>query len=263
MPTMKAKTELLLYRLLWLAEKPMLPTFRNIEQTFEGWAYHAGLLAQVDRLEAQGYLESRRDPWTGERLHRLTEAGRLAATGGRDPDELWSAKWDRKWRLFLFDIPESERSKRRKLTRALAAAGCGCLQGSVWIAPTAPTTLEAILAEEDPDCSQLLLLLADSKGRRVDARMVASAWNFDAINEGYREASAVLERLPAVVAAGERAALEEWSAAERAAWRAALDADPLLPAELLPEGYLGRKTWRRRKTVLAEAARFAAALAAG
>jgi phenylacetic acid degradation operon negative regulatory protein len=247
---MKAKTEMLLYRFLWLAEKPMRPTLRNLEDGFEAWAFRAGLLRQVRRLEAQGYIEILTDRATGSRLHRLTEAGRLAALGGRDPEAAWSGKWDRKWRLFLFDIPESERSKRRRLTRALAAAGCGCLQGSVWIAPRVCASLESLVAGDEPECSQLVMLLADSKGKCVDDRMVSAAWDFDAINERYREALAVLERFSSIPESGNRPAIEQWMAEERAAWKAAFALDPLLPQELLPEGYLGREVWQVRKKVL-------------
>jgi phenylacetic acid degradation operon negative regulatory protein len=252
---MKAKTELLLYRLLWLAEKPMRPTFCNIERSFEGWAYREGLLKQVARLEARGLLESRIDEKTGKRLHRLTEAGRLAASGGRDPEALWSTKWDGKWRLFLFDVPESKRSARRKLTRSLASAGCGCLQGSVWISPRVPPEIEVQVAEQDPDCSQLLILLADSKGDSIDARMVETAWDFERINDLYREALTVTEGFESVAKSGQKAELDRWTLEEREAWRVALRADPLLPAELLPKGYGGRKAWRLRKTILAKAAR--------
>ncbi len=263
MPGMKAKTELLLYRILWLAEKPMRPTFRNLEQSFEGWAYRSGLLAQIDRLEAQGLLESRRDPRTGERLHRLTEAGRLAAAGGRDPEAAWARKWDCRWRLFLFDVPESESAKRKRLTRALCSAGCGCLQGSVWIAPFAPPALEKLVSEDESDCSRLLLLHAESKGGRVDRQMVEAAWDFAAVDERYRKVMAVLERLPALARKPTREQLDAWTAEERAAWRAALVADPLLPEELLPDPYLGRTTWERRRRVLAEAGRIAKALREG
>jgi phenylacetic acid degradation operon negative regulatory protein len=258
----KAKTELLLYRLLWLADKPMRPSFRNLEQSFEGWAYRNGLLAQIQRLEAQGFLESTRDPRTGEKLHRLTEAGRLVAAGGRDPAAAWAKKWDRRWRLFLFDIPEGERSKRKKLTRALSAAGCGCLQDSVWITPTAPPAIGKLLSEDDVDCSQLLMLLAESKGRSVDARMVDGAWNFEAINDHYREFLAVLDRFRLLARPCPRPAFEDWTEAERTAWKKALALDPLLPAELLPKGYLGRSAWRRRNQVLEEAATLAASLPA-
>ena len=201
---MKAKTELLLYRLLWLAEKPLRPTYFNLEQSFEGWAYRNGLLNQIHQLEAQGFLESTQDPASGKRLHRLTEVGRSLALGGRDPENAWAAPWDHKWRLFLFDIPEHESSKRRQLTRALTKAGCGCLQGSVWISPATPPEIEKLVACDDPDCTHLLLLLADSKGSKVDAKMVDGAWDFEAINTKYQNLQETLERFTQVARSNTR-----------------------------------------------------------
>lgn len=170
---MKAKTELLLYRLSWLAEKPLDRSYRHIGQSFEGWAYRNGLLSQIHQLEARGWLESQQDPASGKRLHRLTEAGRAVTLNGRDPEKSWSRPWDRKWRLFLFDIPESKSSERRQLNRALAKAGCGCLQGSVWIAPSTPPEIENLVSADDADCTHLLMLLADSKGPKgYEARRI-------------------------------------------------------------------------------------------
>ena len=65
MRPVKAKTELLLYRLLWLAEKPTTPSYYHLEQSFEGWAYRNGLLNQIHQLQAQGWLESQQDPASG------------------------------------------------------------------------------------------------------------------------------------------------------------------------------------------------------
>ncbi len=42
-------------------------------------------------------------------------------------------KWDKKWRLVMFDIPESQRDIRDKLRRSLSSLGLGILQASVWI----------------------------------------------------------------------------------------------------------------------------------
>ncbi|OGD57315.1 CRISPR-associated endonuclease Cas2 [Candidatus Berkelbacteria bacterium RBG_13_40_8] len=42
-------------------------------------------------------------------------------------------KWDQKWRLVMFDIPETQRAIRDKLRRALSNLGLGILQASVWI----------------------------------------------------------------------------------------------------------------------------------
>lgn len=42
-------------------------------------------------------------------------------------------KWDNKWRLVMFNIPEKDRAVRDKLRRALDNLGMGILQASVWI----------------------------------------------------------------------------------------------------------------------------------
>jgi DNA-binding transcriptional regulator PaaX len=241
-------------------EKPLRPSYHNLEQSFEGWAYRSGLLNQIHRLEAQGFLESKNDPASGKRLHRLTEAGRAAVCGGRDPEKAWEMSWDRKWRLFLFDIPELECSKRRQLTRALAKAGCGCLQGSVWISPVTPTSIEELVASDDPDCKHLLLLLADSKGQKMDVNMVEGAWNFDEINDKYSELEVILDEFPNISQRNTRDALADWTAAENAASRAALRIDPLLPSALHPKSYCGRKIWKKRSKILADAARLASTL---
>jgi len=44
-------------------------------------------------------------------------------------------RWDNRWRLVLFDIPETHRATRDKLRRALSNLGMGILQASVWISP--------------------------------------------------------------------------------------------------------------------------------
>lgn len=257
---MKAKSELLLYRLLWLASKPLIPSYYNLEQSFEGWAYHNGLLNQIKQLEAQGFLESTQDPASGKRLHRLTETGRNLVQGGRDPEKSWTTPWDQKWRLFLFDIPEIEKSKRRQLTRALTKAGCGCLQGSVWISPFTPPEIEKMIAEDDSDCTHLLLLLADSKGKKVNTKMVEGAWDFEAINSKYQDLQAILDLFPEVIRQNTKDSLAKWTSEENTASRAALRIDPLMPAELLPKHYIGRKVWKKRTKTLQQAAYLASSL---
>jgi phenylacetic acid degradation operon negative regulatory protein len=242
-----AKTELLLYRMGWLASKAMRPTFRSLDQSFEGWAYANGFLAQIQRLEAQGYIESMTDERSGKRLHRLTEAGRKVAAGPRDPETAWATSWDGKWRLFLFDVPEKDKSKRRHLTRALSSAGCGCIQGSTWISPCLPPTIEKLMADNDPQCSHMMMLHAESKGRSMDLQMVEAAWDFDAINRLYEDYLAVLAELKAHVKSTSREEFAAWGNKEIAVWRKALAADPLLPEELLPKGYLGRKAFDQRQ----------------
>lgn len=243
--------------MLWFAGKALRPTFRNLNESFEGWTYRRGLMAKVRRLETEGLLESSLDPATGKHLHRLTEAGMRVALGTRDPETCWSQKWDRKWRLLLFDIPERDASKRRELRRALTAAGFGCLQASVWISPSPPPDLSKVQRSDGADCSRIISLEADSKGLAMDKRMVTTAWNFPAINAKYRDYMKFQEKFRDVQRDPSAEKLGEWCRAEFAEWKRATANDPLLPAALIPRDYLGKKALHHRQRMLDELARLA------
>ncbi len=45
------------------------------------------------------------------------------------------AQWDKQWRLIFFDIPETQKSSRDRLTRKLRQLGFQQLQRSIWIHP--------------------------------------------------------------------------------------------------------------------------------
>src|SRR5262249_8993689 len=129
---MQPRTEEFLNLLLWSAEKLMRPTFRNLTDSYEGWAYRSGLNRQVASLERQRLLE-RDNSRPNDRLYRLSWQGRLHALGGRDPEARWSREWDGRWRLVLFDVPTSQNTHRARLRRYLRDKGFGYLQNSVWI----------------------------------------------------------------------------------------------------------------------------------
>ena len=251
---MKAKTELLLYHLLWTTDALFRPTFRNLDQSFEGWAYRKGFLLQIQRLEEGGGLASNRSALDKNHFVRLTEAGRITALGGRDPELAWSAEWDGKWRLFLFDIPEKELALRKRVNRALTACGCGCLQGSVWISPHLPSDAGRFFVERGDDCSHLMMLEADSQGANVDRKMVKAAWNFQLINDRYQRHIDILKRLPSPAICTPKILLE-WSKIENQAWLEAVQRDPLLPRSLLPSNYLGAKSWSKRRDAFRKARR--------
>lgn len=67
----------------------------------------------------------------------ITKKGRKRAIKS-DLDKLKISapmKWDKKWRLVLFDIPEAKKSGRLALTRKIKQLGFRQLQKSVWIFP--------------------------------------------------------------------------------------------------------------------------------
>jgi len=251
---MQPRTQELLHFLLWSAQRLMRPTFRNLTDSYESWAYRNRLLLQLGRLEKGGLIERERRI-RGDRVYRLTEQGRLSALGGRDPQSQWAREWDGQWRMVLFDIPMERNAHRERLRRYLRARGFGCLQGSVWITPDPVGSEREILAGGQVDVGSLLLLEARPAAGESDDEIVAGAWRFDEIHRRYTQLLEVLERCPSgkILKADEAEAMREWAAEERAAWLAAVQLDPLLPERLLPRNYLGRRAWQRRQEVLAQA----------
>ena len=110
-----------------------------IPESFESWAYRRGILRHLDRLEHREWVETK-PGGAVERIYRLTEAGRLMALGGSDPESRWSRGWDCKWRLVAFDLPEKHNASRVRLRRYLKGRGFGYLQKSLWISPLTSAT---------------------------------------------------------------------------------------------------------------------------
>ncbi len=250
------KTEELLYYLLWSADQLLNPTFRNLDGSFESWIYRNGFSRQIAQLEKQRLIE-RKSSQVDSRVYRLTAVGRLRALGGRDPAPAWARPWDGRWRLVLFDLPTSQSTQRSRLRRYLRERGFGFLQNSVWTTPDPLDDEIRLLRGAKINVESFLLLEARPCAGESDAEIVAGAWDFGRINRLYSKHLKILAEKPASkrldgVAAR---ALRRWAGLERAAWAAALSSDPLLPARLLPPGYLGQKAWRNRAKILREARR--------
>jgi len=86
----------------------------------------------IYRLRRQGYLKLALK--NGQKFLEITKHGQIRtlifkATRQRQ------VKWDGKWRLVTFDIPEDFRNERNKLRKLLRTAGFFKLQASVFISP--------------------------------------------------------------------------------------------------------------------------------
>jgi phenylacetic acid degradation operon negative regulatory protein len=240
--------------LLWTADKLARPTFRNLTDSYEEWAYRNGLTRQLSRLEKEGLIEC--DPTSGnDRLYRLTELGRLCVLGGRDPEAQWSRSWDGKWRLVLFDVPVDQHVHRSRLLRYLRSRGFGCLQGSVWVTPDPMHTEREVLSAGEINVESLLLLEARPCAGESDEEIVAGAWDFKTINQHYSRHLEILEQFSEASLNAQPAArtLQRWGDEERSAWQTAVALDPLLPKRLLPADYLGCIAWQKRIQVLGHA----------
>ncbi|MEK9131335.1 MAG: CRISPR-associated endonuclease Cas2 [Patescibacteria group bacterium] len=80
------------------------------------------------------------------------------------------ARWDRKWRILMFDIEESRNVLRNKIRKTLAAIGFLRLQNSVWIYPYPCENLIALLKADFQIGSELLYITADSIEYDIELR---------------------------------------------------------------------------------------------
>ncbi len=86
-------------------------------------------------LKRQGLIEME---YQGKQIHiRLTEEGKKKC-GRFQVDDLEIKKplrWDKKWRVLIFDVSEKHRIKREALRGKLKELGLYPLQKSVWVCP--------------------------------------------------------------------------------------------------------------------------------
>lgn len=249
---MKAKSELMLYHMYWLADHAMRPSIRCIGESFEEWAYKNGYLRQIQSLERQGLLESLPSEKGARRVLKLTREGMLRALGGMDPAECWDRTWDGRWRMALFDLPEEKRSLRNALRNELKAAHFGCLQGSVWISPDPVERLRNDFRKSDAASGTIVFFEGRPCDGADDAELVRAAWNFESIRQAYGEHHDCLKDQPRADTAT-REQLLDWGNRERDAWARCMKLDPMLPRALWPAGYPGETAWRKRLNALKKA----------
>jgi phenylacetic acid degradation operon negative regulatory protein len=257
---MHARTELLLYQLAWALDKMMRPTWRNLESSFESWAYGSGLLKQIHRLEAQAFIESRKDKASGKRVIRLTEKGLAAGRLGCDPEQRWHRSWDGRWRVILFDLPEEERQTRRKLRHQLAALGFGCMQRSAWISPDPLDDLAAELRGLAVNAAHLVFLDSTPSGGETSGDLVAATWDFVRINGAWDKLNAHLEAAPEPADSFSRELIVKWGTKEKNLLQRCFHLDPFLPKALHPARYLGMVTWKKRTRILSKLAKILASV---
>jgi CRISPR-associated endonuclease Cas2 len=72
----------------------------------------------------------------GKRFARITEKGeQMLRLETEKATMAKKRKWDRQWRVVIFDIPERRKSVRTKLRRFMQEYGFVRLQDSVWVYP--------------------------------------------------------------------------------------------------------------------------------
>lgn len=72
-----------------------------------------------------------------------------------------SKKWDKKWRVIIFDIPEKKKTVRVKISRLFRQVGMYRLQDSVWIYPYDCEDIIGLLKTDLGIGKELLYMIVD------------------------------------------------------------------------------------------------------
>lgn len=95
---------------------------------------HRQLIKQIRYLKERHYIELVKEG--EERFYRLTKKGAYELRRIRfmqHMEEQRNKKWDRTWRIIIFDIPEHLRKYRDHLRTMLKGSGFQMWQFSVWV----------------------------------------------------------------------------------------------------------------------------------
>ena len=199
-------------------------------------------------------------------LKRMTEEGLLTSVGrgrkasisltpvgldDRSPDLAWTSvayradagldPWDGVWHLVSFEIPEQQRTARDAVRNQLVDLFGGQLSGGLYLSTFAwEPWIDAIAAIHGvADRITFIETTALTHAGRTDAAEIAELmWPVATVDQGYRTFidrwTPLLSSVPSDVRVAVRAAFEAANHFE-----AAMRADALLPAELVPTDFGG------------------------
>jgi phenylacetic acid degradation operon negative regulatory protein len=139
--------------------------------------------------------------------------------------------WDGRWLLVVVRVPEQRRDVRHVIRSQLAWAGFGSLGNGLWLTPHVDREAEVTRIVRDLSVAELVSFRAEFGGIGDAGKVVADAWDLDAVADRYREFVDRFGRLrPKTSEATFRAQTELVHT-----WRKFPFLDPDLPQEMLPE----------------------------
>jgi phenylacetic acid degradation operon negative regulatory protein len=194
----------------------------------------------ISRLKRRGILQARR--YGGSAGYQLS-AGALAILREGDARIFRRRRATPAdgWVLAVFSVPESERHRRHVLRSELTRLGFGMVAPGVWIVPAHPqdTTAETLRRLELDAYADLFR--ADHLAFGDPADKIRRWWDLDELERQYESFIRAHEPTLQDFGADPPGEQEAFAAYVRVLtdWRRLPYLDPGLPAELLPDGWVG------------------------
>lgn len=165
-------------------------------------------------------------------------------------------KWDGRWRLVAYRVPETSRDLRDTFREKLQSLGFANLGASVWISPRDFRSEISRFVKNKKMTEYVETFEADYRGLRRPRDFAATLWAISDLENRYQAYVDKYTTLRARFARSKRTG-RHMDPAACFAHRFCLTAeyvalrldDPMLPLELLPTGWLGLKAHRLHDTM--------------
>ena len=195
----------------------------------------------ISRLKRRGILQSRR--YGGAAGYQLSaEALAILREGDARIFRRRRATLADGWLLAVFSVPETERHRRHVLRSELTRLGFGMVAPGVWIVPAHPEDSTAETLRRLGLDAYADLFRADHLAFGDPAAKIRRWWDLDELERQYESFIAAHEPvLRQWEQAGPPGGQEAFAGYVRVLtdWRRLPYLDPGLPAELLPDGWVG------------------------
>lgn len=200
--------------------------------------------AAISRMNKQGWVQASKKG--NKSYYRLTAQGVKRINEAAKRIFKWQPEeWDGRWRLLMYTIPEDKRYVRDALRQEILWSGFGMLANGLWISPNRlEEEVNSLIVKYDIQ-SYVHFFINEYQGPQTNQQLVRDCWDLDDINRHYE---AFIDHYSRKYAADKKK-IEKGEMTngqcfvERARlvheYRKFLFIDPGLPAELLPEKWLG------------------------
>jgi phenylacetic acid degradation operon negative regulatory protein len=160
--------------------------------------------------------------------------------------EVAHKKWDGKWRLVVYNIPETFRVLRGEIRTNLQSLGFASLSASVWISPHDFRSEIVNFVKERNMTACVEIFEAEYKGLLRARTFAATVWDIDGLQKSYlifvdryRSLRSKFERLARTSSPMDPAECFAERFCMTAEYVALRLGDPMLPLELLPAEWAG------------------------
>ncbi|EZP75766.1 PaaX family transcriptional regulator [Parageobacillus genomosp. 1] len=200
--------------------------------------------AAISRMSKQGWVKAEKRG--NKSYYSLTERGvKRMEEAAKRIYKIRPEKWDGKWRILVYTIPEEKRSVRDELRKELVWSGFGTISNSCWISPNNLEKQVYDLIDKYEIEPYVDFFIAQYDGPHTNKLLVEKCWNLEEINQKYEEFISVYSQKYIIdkhkIQRGEMSDAECFVERTKLVheYRKFLFIDPGLPEELLPNEWMG------------------------